>query len=307
MTDKTAYSTSSSKLTFVVTIMAVFLSCGEFVRIELMIKEQHTRINQLASTHNNNMNAANNNQRLLAIIKRKQRSEEEILRRTRRNVQDAALELIVNKTQKQIKDGLIKTIHREVGKAVSTLQAAKYWIPIPGPPGPRGKPGQQGQKGDRGARGPKGRPGRRGKRGPRGFKGDSGQNGAPGPRGIPGPKGDPGPSLAAPSVVVSPPHLIVNESKSAIFHCSASGYPRPDIVWSKVNGSLAMDRSIADSSGKLEIQHVTPTDSGIYQCKASNILGKTQVTVTLEIIDVRPRDCLDTYKTGERRNGVYTI
>ncbi|KAK3741906.1 hypothetical protein QZH41_016270, partial [Actinostola sp. cb2023] len=196
-----------------------------------------------------------------------------------------------NKTQQTLNDQLIKKIYQEVGKAVSTLQAAKYWIPIPGPPGPPGKPGDTGQKGDRGAkgsRGPKGKPGRRGKRGPYGFKGDPGQNGSPGPRGVPGPKGDPGMSLAAPSVLVSPPHLIVNESQSAIFHCSASGYPRPVVVWSKVNGSLAIDRSTFDSSGKLEIKHATSDDSGIYQCKASNILGKAQHRATLEV-NSRPR------------------
>jgi len=95
-------------------------------------------------------------------------------------------------------------------------------------------------------------------------------------------------SLAAPSVLVSPPHLIVNESQSAIFHCSASGYPRPVVVWSKVNGSLPIDRSTVDSSGKLEIKHVTSDDSGIYQCKASNILGKAQHTARIEV-NFRPR------------------
>ncbi|KAK3708278.1 hypothetical protein QZH41_017644, partial [Actinostola sp. cb2023] len=169
------------------------------------------------------------------------------------------------------------------------------------PPGPPGIPGNVGHKGDRGAeglsghigkagrRGKRGRagrmgkPGPTGKQGPRGFKGVPGKNGAPGPRGMPGLKGDPGPSLAAPSVLVSPPHLIVNESQSAILHCSVSGYPRPVVTWSKNNGTLDNKRSVVDNSGKLAIKHVTRDDTGIYQCKASNILGKVQNTAILEV------------------------
>lgn len=148
--------------------------------------------------------------------------------------------------------------------------------------GKQGEKGQKGDQGGKGRRGPQGQPGRQGKMGPRGLMGDPGINGAPGPRGMPGPKGDPGLSLSAPSVIISPPNLIVNESQSAIFHCSASGYPRSVVVWSKVNGLLPPS-AIIDDSGKLQIKHVTTHDSGVYQCKASNILGKAQTAATLEV------------------------
>ncbi|KAK3708275.1 hypothetical protein QZH41_005992 [Actinostola sp. cb2023] len=300
---KIDHSSSSSKIAIVTSIMGVFLCCGEFVRIEMMLNEQNTRLNQfeMTSTQNNKKNAANiDHRRFSQRLKEYQEDTEETGQRlSSRKIRDTSLEL--NQTKRSQRDHLRKIIHQEVGKAVSTLQAAKYKIPIPGPRGPPGKPGIAGQKGDRGAeglsgpigkrgtRGKRGRPGRMGKpgpngiQGPRGFKGVPGKNGAPGPRGIPGLKGDPGPSLAAPSVLVSPPHLIVNESQSAILHCSASGYPRPVVTWSKNNGTLDNKRSVVDNSGKLEIKHVTRDDTGIYQCKASNILGKVQNTAILEV------------------------
>ncbi|KXJ18681.1 Fibrinogen C domain-containing protein 1 [Exaiptasia diaphana] len=67
-----------------------------------------------------------------------------------------------------------------------------------------------------------------------------------------------------------------------------SGYPRPDVVWSKNNGTLPHKRAVVDSTGKLHIKHVTTNDSGIYQCKASNLLGRTQTTAKLQV-KFRPR------------------
>ncbi|KAK3708280.1 hypothetical protein QZH41_017646 [Actinostola sp. cb2023] len=144
-------------------------------------------------------------------------------------------------------------------------------------------PSENEARGENGRAGRMSKPGRRGKQGFHGLKGVPGKNGAPGPRGMPGHKGNLCPCLAAPSVLVSPPHLIVNESQSAILHCSASGYPRPVVTWSKNNGTLDNKRSVVDNSGKLEIKHVTRDDTGIYQCKASNILGKVQNTAILEV------------------------
>ena len=159
----------------------------------------------------------------------------------------------------------------------NAAKSAKYFITIPGPPGPQGKTGPRGLRGRMGRKGPQG------KRGPRGFPG---KIGLPGPRGMPGPigpKGDRGPSLARPTVIISPANLIVNESQSAILHCSSSGYPRPDVVWSKTNGTLPHKRTVVDNTGKLVIKHVTDSDSGIYQCKASNLLGSTKTTAKLQV------------------------
>ena len=168
---------------------------------------------------------------------------------------------------------------------------------VPGSPGPPGRPGRPGPQGVRGRRGQKGRSGRAGPRGilgppgpagkqglmgPAGEKGAQGEKGDAGPPGMPGPKGDPGESLSSPDVIVSPQSLTVNESEAASLQCSASGNPSPKVVWSRVNGSLPVGRSVV-FGGKLEVPNSEMNDSGVYQCEAANILGTAHKRVQLVV------------------------
>ena len=125
-----------------------------------------------------------------------------------------------------------------------------------------------------GPSGPPGPPGPKGQRGPKGQKGDTG------PAGMPGAKGEPGKSLSAPTIAVTPSRIAVNESGSASFQCSASGNPEPAIKWSRVNNQSEISQSV-DSAEKLFFQNVTGSDSGVYKCSATNILGKAQALVRL--------------------------
>lgn len=130
-----------------------------------------------------------------------------------------------------------------------------------------------------------GHPGKSGKRGimgPMGMKGEAGikgEEGSIGPQGMPGAKGEPGESISAPTVVVSPVKLTVNEKESASFQCSASGNPEPSIVWSKADNSS----DIAQSGAVLSLQNVTGKDSGLYQCSSVNILGHAQSLARLVV------------------------
>ena len=162
-----------------------------------------------------------------------------------------------------------------------------------GQPGPPGLPGPRGHKGGRGRRGQKGRtgnkgdqgimgsPGKGGKQGimgPIGLQGETGNKGEKGdmgPAGLPGTKGEPGESISSPAVAVSPVMLTVNEGGTASFQCSASGNPEPALLWSKLYNQSQFTQS-AVSGGKLELNEVTGSDSGVYQCSATNILGKSQ-------------------------------
>ena len=121
--------------------------------------------------------------------------------------------------------------------------------------------------------------------GPAGLKGETGTKGQKGDRGstgMPGTKGEPGQSISSPAVVVSPATLTVNEGGSASFQCSASGNPEPAIAWSKVDNQSEITQS-AVSSGKLQLKNVTGYDSGLYQCLATNILGKDQAVAKLVV------------------------
>ena len=121
--------------------------------------------------------------------------------------------------------------------------------------------------------------------GPVGSKGDlglKGQKGDRGPAGMPGTKGEPGESISAPVVSVFPAKLTVNESGTASFQCSVSGNPEPAIVWSKRDNLSEVSKS-AISRGRLLLKNVNESDSGEYQCSATNILGHAQTVVQLVV------------------------
>ena len=165
---------------------------------------------------------------------------------------------------------------------------------LPGPPGTRGdkgargRRGQKGKTGNKGDQGHMGSPGKSGKQGimgPIGLQGETGNKGEKGdigPAGMPGTKGEPGESISSPAVVVSPVTLTVNEGGTASFQCSASGNPEPAVTWNKLNSQSQITQSVV-SYGKLELKKVTGSDSGVYQCSATNILGKSQEAVRLTV------------------------
>ena len=156
----------------------------------------------------------------------------------------------------------------------------------PGPPvrpGTKGARGRRGNKGDRGIMGSPGKSGKQGIKGPAGLMGEpgtKGEKGDIGPAGMPGRKGEPGESISSPAVVVSPVTLTVNEGGTASFQCSASGNPEPVVVWSKQNSQLKISQS-AVSGEKLQLRHVTGSDTGLHQCSATNILGDSRKVVRL--------------------------
>ena len=164
----------------------------------------------------------------------------------------------------------------------------------PGPPGPRGERGDRGRrgnkgrtgnKGDKGIMGPPGRTGKQGIMGPPGSKGETGlkgEKGDSGTAGMKGAKGEPGESFAAPTVAVSPAKMTVNESKTASFQCSVSGNPKPVSTWSKLEGKSEKILS-ATTDGKLILPNVAGSDSGVYKCLASSILGRRQALVRLVV------------------------
>ena len=114
--------------------------------------------------------------------------------------------------------------------------------------------------------------------GPPGSKGESGlkgEKGDTGTAGMKGAKGEPGESLGAPTVAVSPANMTVNESKTASFLCSVSGNPKPVSTWSKLEGkSEKIVSATTDGHGKLILPNAAGSDSGVYKCSASNILGQ---------------------------------
>ena len=149
----------------------------------------------------------------------------------------------------------------------------------------KGKKGRTGNKGDNGIMGPPGISGKQGIMGPPGSKGETGlkgEKGDTGTAGMKGAKGEPGESIEAPSVAVSPAKMTVNESKTASFQCSVSGNPKPVSTWSKLEEKSEKTLSTT-TDGKLILPNAAGSDSGVYKCSASNILGQAQALVRLVV------------------------
>ena len=53
-------------------------------------------------------------------------------------------------------------------------------------------------------------------------------------------------------------------------------------MWSNLDNQSKISQS-AVSGGKLQLEHVTGSDSGLYQCSATNILGDSRKVVRLTV------------------------
>ncbi|KAJ8258098.1 hypothetical protein GJAV_G00193140 [Gymnothorax javanicus] len=84
-----------------------------------------------------------------------------------------------------------------------------------------------------------------------------------------------------PQIVSPPDEKEVNLGSGAVFPCVATGYPVPEIKWSKLDGELS---SAAVVEGNvLTIPSVKQEDAGTYVCTASNKQGMVQAFTRLKV------------------------
>uniref|UniRef100_A0A3B3SE98 Cell adhesion molecule-related/down-regulated by oncogenes n=1 Tax=Paramormyrops kingsleyae TaxID=1676925 RepID=A0A3B3SE98_9TELE len=84
-----------------------------------------------------------------------------------------------------------------------------------------------------------------------------------------------------PQITAQPEVREVTVGSTAVFPCMASGYPLPQITWTKLEGPLAPKAS--QEGHVLTIPNVTFEDSGTYVCTASNKQGKVQAFSMLKV------------------------
>uniref|UniRef100_A0A8B9LZ65 Neural cell adhesion molecule L1 n=1 Tax=Astyanax mexicanus TaxID=7994 RepID=A0A8B9LZ65_ASTMX len=76
----------------------------------------------------------------------------------------------------------------------------------------------------------------------------------------------------------------VTEGSQTLLHCPYFGSPKPDLRWSKGGmGSLEGGRFKVLSNGTLEIRRTKLQDQGTYVCSASNVIGREEMDVQLEV------------------------
>uniref|UniRef100_A0A669AYK6 Heparan sulfate proteoglycan 2 n=1 Tax=Oreochromis niloticus TaxID=8128 RepID=A0A669AYK6_ORENI len=84
-----------------------------------------------------------------------------------------------------------------------------------------------------------------------------------------------------PRAFVPEPLMIVVEGQTATLRCEAHGFPAPEIKWTKLRSPLPWGNRIVNNS--LVLQNVGRQDSGEYICSATNNMGTTEATITLDV------------------------
>ena len=93
--------------------------------------------------------------------------------------------------------------------------------------------------------------------------------------------------LAPPRITLSPENTEVLEGSTAELQCQASGYPIPDIAWTKNGNRLpSRERHILLPSGTLRVVYASTNDQGQYECRAINVVG---VVLARAFLTVKPR------------------
>lgn len=86
-----------------------------------------------------------------------------------------------------------------------------------------------------------------------------------------------------PAFLEEPRSVVVHENDTASLVCKTDGMPRPDVIWSRVDGDMQEERHFILIDGSLMIMHADPSDHGTYVCKALNFVGEVEAEANLTV------------------------
>ncbi|XP_063827497.1 roundabout homolog 1-like isoform X1 [Ostrinia nubilalis] len=87
--------------------------------------------------------------------------------------------------------------------------------------------------------------------------------------------------LRRPHFLVKPNNITALIGQNIEFHCQASPESDVSVIWSRDNGSLSPYAIIR--RGSLRIDRVTPSDAGVYTCKAESPAGNSHAAAILTV------------------------
>jgi len=81
------------------------------------------------------------------------------------------------------------------------------------------------------------------------------------------------------------PSYVEKNKDITLLTCHVIGHPPAVITWSKVHGELEQARTVS-KDGQLSITNAQKKDSGLYKCKATNILGYDSAVTHLSVVEL---------------------
>ncbi len=98
-----------------------------------------------------------------------------------------------------------------------------------------------------------------------------------------------------PHFLREPEDLTVQSGETAAFSCSAAGDPDPEVSWHRQDPEddllgpspvqLVQPRASVDArSGRLRVESASPSDEGVYVCRAENEAGKVEASASLSVL-----------------------
>ncbi|XP_056151157.1 leucine-rich repeat, immunoglobulin-like domain and transmembrane domain-containing protein 3a [Lampris incognitus] len=94
-----------------------------------------------------------------------------------------------------------------------------------------------------------------------------------------------------PSVMTSATKITSPLGSNVLLRCDATGYPTPTLIWAKSDGS-AVNNTVQESPGDgvrwsiLSLHGILFKDAGNYCCKAKNVAGKAEATISLSVAGI---------------------
>uniref|UniRef100_F1KRH1 Netrin receptor DCC n=1 Tax=Ascaris suum TaxID=6253 RepID=F1KRH1_ASCSU len=111
------------------------------------------------------------------------------------------------------------------------------------------------------------------------------------------PENNVGNQFTEPSFVLEPRGEVLQEGESIVLECLANGWPRPEVRWLKGSQAISADgdRIRRMGSSSLLILKASPSDAGVYTCRASNTQDSVDSSTTIQVkvapeITRRPKD-----------------
>uniref|UniRef100_A0A8C8ZD84 Leucine-rich repeat, immunoglobulin-like domain and transmembrane domain-containing protein 3 n=1 Tax=Prolemur simus TaxID=1328070 RepID=A0A8C8ZD84_PROSS len=95
-----------------------------------------------------------------------------------------------------------------------------------------------------------------------------------------------------PSVMTSATKIVSALGSNVLLRCDATGYPTPQLTWTRSDSSPANYTVIQESPGEgvrwsiISLTGISYKDAGDYKCKAKNLAGRSEAVVTVTVVGV---------------------